>query len=33
MPVWHITTDTGSYQLDALTGELTRSTPTGGESG
>ena len=33
MPVWYITTDTGSYQLDALTGELTRSTSAGGESG
>lgn len=25
-PIWYITTDTGSYQLDGLTGELTRST-------
>ncbi|MCI9157336.1 MAG: hypothetical protein HFF44_10450 [Lawsonibacter sp.] len=23
-PVWHITTDTGAYQLDTLTGEVTR---------
>jgi hypothetical protein len=30
-PVWDITTDTGSYQLDALTGELTAASP-GGDS-
>ena len=25
-PVWCITTDTGAYQLDTLTGALSRST-------
>lgn len=25
VPVWYITTDTGSYQLDTLTGELSRT--------
>ena len=32
LPVWYITTDTGSYQLNAQTGELTRSVVTGGET-
>ena len=28
-PVWYIATDTGSYQLDLVTGDLTRSIPEG----
>ena len=28
-PVWQITTDTGTYQLDLVTGELTRTTARG----
>ncbi len=30
-PVWSVTTDTGSYQLDLVTGELTRTSQSGAE--
>ncbi len=30
-PVWSVTTDTGAYQLDLVTGELTRTSLNGAE--
>lgn len=30
-PIWSVTTDTGSYQLDLVTGELSRSSQNGTE--